>query len=158
MTPANVPFSEAGLASHVLLMCPHQWQDQYNLQEKGMTPMDMRSLQVSLKGIERVCTPEKAHAPSGKKASHKNEAGAKQQYWSHKAGSQESQFLEVLQAVQEIWGRAYYACYQRLPQVREKRDGESQTLHRQEGRLETQSSKALVRLVEQEIGQVGEDS
>ncbi len=74
---ANVPFSEADLASQVLRMCPHQWQDQYNLQEKGMTPMDMRSLQASLEAIERVCTPKKAHALSGKKASHKNEAGAK---------------------------------------------------------------------------------
>jgi hypothetical protein len=78
MTPANVPFSKADLASHVLWMCPHQWQDQYNLQEKGMTPMDMHSLQASLKAIECICTPEKAHVPSGKKASHKNEAGAKQ--------------------------------------------------------------------------------
>jgi hypothetical protein len=78
MTPANVLFSEAKLASHVLRMCQHQWQDQYNLQEKGMTPMDMHSLQASLEAIERVSTPEKAHAPSGKKASHKNEAGAKQ--------------------------------------------------------------------------------
>jgi hypothetical protein len=78
MTPANVPFTEADLASHVLRMCLHQWQDQYNLQEKGMTPMDMRSLQASLKAIGRVCTPEKAHAPSGEKASHKNKAGAKQ--------------------------------------------------------------------------------
>jgi hypothetical protein len=78
MTPANVLFSEADLVSHVLWMCPHQWQDQYNLEEKGMTPMDMHSLQVSLEAIERVCTPEKAHAPSGKKASHKNKAGAKQ--------------------------------------------------------------------------------
>ncbi len=77
MTPANVPFTEADLASHVLWMCPHQWQDQYNLQEKGMTPMDMHSLQASLKAIERVCLPEKAHAQSGKKASHKNETGAK---------------------------------------------------------------------------------
>jgi hypothetical protein len=77
MTPANMPFTEADLASHVLRMCPHQWQDQYNLQEKGMTPMDMHSLQASLEAIERVCTQEKAHAPSGKKASHKNEAGAK---------------------------------------------------------------------------------
>jgi hypothetical protein len=76
MMPANVPFSKADLASHVLQMCPHQWQDQYNLQEKGMTPMDMRSFQASLKAIERVCTPEKTHAPSGEKASHKNEAGA----------------------------------------------------------------------------------
>jgi hypothetical protein len=40
MMPANVPFSKADLVSHVLRMCPHQWQDQYNLEEKGMTPMD----------------------------------------------------------------------------------------------------------------------
>ncbi len=78
MMPANVPFFKADLASHDLRMCPHQWQDQYNLQEKGMTPMDMHSLQASLEAIEHVCTPKKAHAPSGKKASHKNEAGAKQ--------------------------------------------------------------------------------
>jgi hypothetical protein len=37
-------------------MCPHQWQDQYSLQEKGMTPMNMHSLQASLEAIERVCT------------------------------------------------------------------------------------------------------
>jgi hypothetical protein len=78
MMLANVPFSEADLASHVLWMCPHQWQDQYNLKEKGMTPMDMYSLQASLKAIEHVCILENSHAPSGKKASHKNEAGAKQ--------------------------------------------------------------------------------
>jgi hypothetical protein len=35
MTPANVPFTKADLVSHVLQMCPHQWQDQYNLQERG---------------------------------------------------------------------------------------------------------------------------
>ncbi len=75
--PANVPFSKADLASHVFRMCLNQWQDQYNLQEKGMTPMDMRSLQASLEAIERVCTHEKAHAPSGKKVSHKNKAEAK---------------------------------------------------------------------------------
>ncbi len=75
--PANVLLTEADLASHVLLMCPHQWQDQYNLQEEGMTPMDMRTLQASLKAIEHVCTHKKAHVPSGEKASHKNKAGAK---------------------------------------------------------------------------------
>ncbi len=78
MTPSNVPFTEADLASHVLRMCPHQWQDQYNLQEKGMTLMDMHSLQASLEAIKCICTHEKTHAPSGKKASHKNKAGAKQ--------------------------------------------------------------------------------
>jgi hypothetical protein len=67
MTPANVPFSEADLATHVLRMCPHQWQDQYNLQEKGMTPMDMRSLKASLEAIKGVCTHENAHAPSARK-------------------------------------------------------------------------------------------
>jgi hypothetical protein len=77
MRPANVPFTEADLASHVLQMYPHQWQDQYNLQEKGMTPMDMHSLQASLDAIERVCTPEKAHAQSVEKAFHKNKTGAK---------------------------------------------------------------------------------
>ncbi len=78
MMPANVPFTEADLASNVLRMCPHQWQDQYNLQEKGMIPMDMRTLQASLEAIECVCTHRKAHVPSGEKASHKNKAGAKQ--------------------------------------------------------------------------------
>jgi hypothetical protein len=77
MTPSNVPFTKADLASHILWMCLHQWQNQYNLQEKGMTPMDMCSLQASLEAIECICTHEKAHAPSSKKASHKHEAGAK---------------------------------------------------------------------------------
>ncbi len=77
MTPANVLFTKADLASHIFWMCLHQWQDQYNLQEKGMTSIDMRSLQASLKAIEHVCTPEKAHAQSVEKACHKNKAGAK---------------------------------------------------------------------------------
>jgi hypothetical protein len=77
MMPAYVPFSEADLASHILRMCPHQWQDQYNLQERGMAPMDMRYLQASLKAIEHVFTPEKTHVPSSKKASHKNKVRAK---------------------------------------------------------------------------------
>ncbi len=78
ITPANIPFTEADLASRDLRMCPHQWQDQCNLQEKGMTPIDMHSLQASLETIERVCTHDKTNLPSGKKASHKNNAGAKQ--------------------------------------------------------------------------------
>ncbi len=35
MMLANVPFPKADLTSHVLWMCTHQWQDQYNLKEKG---------------------------------------------------------------------------------------------------------------------------
>ncbi len=52
---------KADLASHILQMCPHQWQDQYNLQEKGMTPIDMRSLQASLRAIKHVCVPWRKH-------------------------------------------------------------------------------------------------
>jgi hypothetical protein len=77
MVPAKVSFTEADLASHILQMCPHQWQDQYNLHEKGMTPMDMRTLLASLEAIECVCTHKKAPAPSGEKASQKSKAGAK---------------------------------------------------------------------------------
>jgi hypothetical protein len=40
--PENVLFTEAELGAHVLRMCPLQWQDQYNMNEKGMKPMDMR--------------------------------------------------------------------------------------------------------------------
>jgi hypothetical protein len=37
--PKNVPFTEAELGAHVLRMCPIQWQDQYNMNKKGMMPM-----------------------------------------------------------------------------------------------------------------------
>jgi hypothetical protein len=50
----NVPFAEADLSSHVLQMFSYAWQDQYNLHEKGGTPMDMRLLFLSLKAIEHV--------------------------------------------------------------------------------------------------------
>jgi hypothetical protein len=70
-TPANVLFTEADLASQFLRMCPHMWQDQFNLHKKGMTPVDMCLLLVSLKAIERLCTQEKSNAQSSKKASNK---------------------------------------------------------------------------------------
>jgi hypothetical protein len=57
--PKNVLFLEAELGAHVLHMCPLAWQDQYNLNEKGMTPLDMRTLLTSLEAIEHVCTHEK---------------------------------------------------------------------------------------------------
>jgi hypothetical protein len=57
--PENYPFPEAELGAHVLRMCPLAWQDQYNLNEKGMMPMDMRKLLTLLEAIERVCTHEK---------------------------------------------------------------------------------------------------
>jgi hypothetical protein len=57
--PKNVPFLEAELGAHVLRMCPLLWQDQYNLNEKGMMPLDMHMLLTSLEAIECVCTHEK---------------------------------------------------------------------------------------------------
>jgi hypothetical protein len=39
--PKNVPFTEAELGSHVLCLGPIQWQNQYNMNKKGMMPMDM---------------------------------------------------------------------------------------------------------------------
>jgi hypothetical protein len=57
--PENVPFAEAELGVHVLCMCPLQWQDQYNMNERGMTPMYMRSLLTLLEAIEHICIYEK---------------------------------------------------------------------------------------------------
>jgi hypothetical protein len=70
--PENVPFTEAELGSHVLHMCPLQWQDQYNMNEKGMTPMDMCLLLTSLEVIKCVCTYKKGRLESSKKSSHKS--------------------------------------------------------------------------------------
>ena len=71
----TMAFPEADLASHFLLMCPHTWQDQFNLHEKGLNPVDMHSLLQCLEAIERICTQERSDAQSTEKASMKNEKG-----------------------------------------------------------------------------------
>ncbi len=50
--PANILFAEVDLASHILQMCTLTWQDHFNLHKQGMTPVDMRSLLMSLKAID----------------------------------------------------------------------------------------------------------
>jgi hypothetical protein len=75
--PKNIPFTEADLGSHVLGMCPLQWQDQYNMNEKGMMPMDMHSLLTSLEVIKRICTYKKGKLESSKISSHKSKKGKK---------------------------------------------------------------------------------
>jgi hypothetical protein len=75
--PENVPFTEAELGAHVLRMCPLQWQDQYNMNKKGMMPMDMHLLLTSLEAIKRICTYKKGKAESSEKFSHKSEKGKK---------------------------------------------------------------------------------
>ncbi len=69
--PENIPFTEAELGSHVLYMCPIQWQDQNNMNKKGMTPMDMRLLLTLLEAIKHVCTYEKGKPESSEKSSKK---------------------------------------------------------------------------------------
>jgi hypothetical protein len=75
--PKNVPITKAELGSHVLHMCPIQWQDQYNMNKKGMMLMDMCSLFTSIEAIEYFCTHEKTKLYSSKKASHKGKKGKK---------------------------------------------------------------------------------
>ncbi len=77
--PKNVPFMEAELGAHVLRMCPLLWQDQYNMNKKGMMLMDMRLLLTLLEAIERVCTHEKGKPDHEKfkKSSLKREKGKK---------------------------------------------------------------------------------
>jgi hypothetical protein len=75
--PKNIPFTVAELGSHVLHMCPIQWQDQYNINEKGMMPMDMCLLLTSLEAIECICTYNKGKSESPKKSSNKGEKGKK---------------------------------------------------------------------------------
>jgi hypothetical protein len=78
--PKNVPFMEAGLGAHVLHMCPLMWQDQYNLNKKGMTLMDMHLLLMSLEAIEHVCTYKRGKLDNfekSDKSSNKGEKGKK---------------------------------------------------------------------------------
>jgi hypothetical protein len=58
--PKNIQFMETELGSHVLRMSPIQWQDQYNMNKKEMTLMDMRLLLTSLEVIKSVCIHKKA--------------------------------------------------------------------------------------------------
>jgi hypothetical protein len=75
--PENIPFTEAELGAHVLRMCPLQWQDQYNINKKGMMPMDMRLLLTSLEAIKCICTYKNGKSESSDKSSHKREKGKK---------------------------------------------------------------------------------
>jgi hypothetical protein len=77
--PKNVPFTEAELGAHVLRMCPLLWQDQYNMNKKGMTPMDMHLLLRLLEAIEHICTHEKGKWDNkkSKKSSYKGKKGKK---------------------------------------------------------------------------------
>jgi hypothetical protein len=78
--PENILFTDAELGAHVLRMCPIQWQDQNNMNKKGMTSIDMRLLLTSLEAIERICTYEKGglvNFEKSDKSSNKGQKGKK---------------------------------------------------------------------------------
>jgi hypothetical protein len=75
--PENVLFTEAELGAHVLRMCPLMWQDQYNLNKKGMRPMDVRLLLVSLEVIACICTYEKGKSDNFEKSNKSTNKGEK---------------------------------------------------------------------------------
>ncbi len=60
---------------------PDSWQDQFNLHEKGGTPVDMHLLLLSLEAIEHVCGQERSDKPNAsrdEKALHSEKKGTKQ--------------------------------------------------------------------------------
>ncbi len=78
--PQNFLFTEAELGAHVLHVCPLPWQDQYNLNKKGMMPMDMCLLLTLLEAIEHKCTHEKGKLDNhekSEKSSYKDKKGKK---------------------------------------------------------------------------------
>jgi hypothetical protein len=78
--PKNIPFTEAELG-HVLCMCPLPWQDQYNMNKKGMMPMDMHLLLTLLEAIECVCTHEKGKLDNNEKSNKSSNKGKKGKTW-----------------------------------------------------------------------------
>ncbi len=112
--PENVPFTEAELGAHVLHMCPLQWQDQYNMNKKGMTPMDMRLLLTLLEAIKHVCIYKKGKSESSEKSSHKSKKGKKHPGTNSTVRVPKKVRFEALQPVQEAWGCIYHAQHSRL--------------------------------------------
>ncbi len=58
-------------------MCPIQWQDQYNMNKKGMTLMDMQLLLTLLEAIKHICTYKKDKLESSERSSNKGKKGKK---------------------------------------------------------------------------------
>ncbi len=113
MISINVPFGKIDLASHILWMCPHTWQDQFNLHEKGMTPVDMCLLLQSLEAIERIWTQERSNTQSKKKASHNGKKGNKRPGTKSTSRVPKKACTEM-RPLQEVWGHIYHTHLQGL--------------------------------------------
>ncbi len=109
--PENFPFQEIELGAHVLRMCPLAWQDQYNLNQKGMTPMAMRMLLSLLEAIECVCTPDKGKPDEKSKKSSFNQKKGKK--WPGTDPMvrvpKKVQFEKNCDLCKNHWGRTYHS-------------------------------------------------
>jgi hypothetical protein len=116
----NVLFTEAELGSRVLRMCPIQWQDQQNMNEKGMMPVDMRLFLTSLEAIKCICTYEQSKSESYKKfkkSSNKGKKGKKcpgTNSMSLQPGFPRKSVLRKTATCAKVWGRIYHAQYSQL--------------------------------------------
>jgi hypothetical protein len=121
----------------------------------GMTPMDMHSLQASLKAIERICTHEETHVPSGEKASHKKEAGAR---WPSNGATKQACKKVHLKKSCKLCKKHGGANSTHATKDCRKYEKDRTANLKFRPRKETLSSEAVVCPVERDNGQVGKDS
>ncbi len=113
-SPVQFPWTyclpKADLVRPVQWMYPHTWQDQFNLHKKGMMPVDIQLLLMSLEAIEHICVQERSNAQSMENTSNEG-VKWKQETWYqvYVQSSQESSHQESLQPLQKAWGRVYHA-------------------------------------------------
>jgi hypothetical protein len=83
-------------------MCPLPWQDQYNMNKKGMTLIDMCLLLTLMEAIERICTHEKGKLDNNEKFDKSSDKGKK-----GKKRPGTGALVRALQPMQEAWGQAH---------------------------------------------------
>ncbi len=107
----KLPFTKkADLGIHILQMCPHTWQDQYNLH-------DSSGHMFALKANEHICAEERSnmhHNPMRKLPTRARKETKETWYWVHSQSPQESSHQEALQPLQETWGCIYHAQHKGL--------------------------------------------
>jgi hypothetical protein len=137
---ANVLFTEAEPGSHVLWMCPIQWQDQYYLHKRGMTLLDMHLLPTYLEAIE--CIIQESFQQGWEKQQ-------VTQYETYGQSPKESLHQEALQSMQEAWGCVHYTTHNTRDCCKYNKDGKEKSnfcAAKKAGQNFTQLSKKLDRL------------
>jgi hypothetical protein len=119
MIPANILFTEAEaeLESHVLWVCPLQWQDQYNLHEKGMMLLNMCLLIPFLRLLSTYVPRKRPTAHNPRKLPPRTRMARSDLAPNLRPELPRKVHQEALQPLQEAWGCAHYAQYERLSQI-----------------------------------------